>query len=91
MPKAPDELVTVIPFRPYDAPDITARQFLEACMRSPNVSLALRIDAANKLLKLEPAQPLSAWSIPRACDQVHIGGIPSVMRCNTMQYMTCVI
>ena len=42
--------------RAYDVPDITARGFLEACMRSPNFSLALRIDAAN-MLKLEPPQP----------------------------------
>lgn len=45
---------TVVTLRAHDRPNISARGFLEAIMHSSHLSLALRVDAANKLLKLEP-------------------------------------
>ena len=48
------------------------------CMRSPNFSLALRIDAANKLLKLQLVTSLGVVMVDNEepVDQYIIGGIP---------------
>jgi hypothetical protein len=39
----------------YDAPGITALQFIDAVMHDPRTPLHVRVDAANKLLYLVPA------------------------------------
>jgi hypothetical protein len=38
----------------YDAPGLTALQFIDAVMRDPRTPIAVRVDAANKLLYLVP-------------------------------------
>jgi hypothetical protein len=43
--------------RPYDAPDLTPRQFLEAVQRDPVVPLSLRIKAADHLLRIYGPPP----------------------------------
>lgn len=65
---------------PYDNPRLTARQFLEAIQRSPNVSLKLRMRAADILInKLGPDPTIvhhsdSDGDIPAF--KIIIGGVP---------------
>ena len=63
----------------YDTPGLDARQFLLATMHSPNVSLMLRMRAANDLLKLEQAnpEPRTFFMQEEPVLTYVIGGIPS--------------
>ena len=71
-----NELVTRI--HAYDKPHISAREFLESVMHSPNVSLHLRMDAAIKLIKLEAAEPQCVILHDEAQPlyKIIIGGLP---------------
>jgi hypothetical protein len=46
--------------RPYDNPRLNAIQFLLEVMHDPTLSLALRLDAANSLLKTDAADLTTA-------------------------------
>ena len=73
--------------RAYDNPNLSAREFLEACVRSPRSHLSVANGRRTYCSSSSRYRPLSS-STTRSGDQVHhpFDSI-DVMRCNTMQYM----